>query len=426
MKKTGSERASILLNEFPERGIFLTGIEGSDPWVGGERRDELREAFDFYNNYEERLERIAELGIKWLRFGMPFSQVNPKKGIYNFDFADKVLKKCGELGIRVIADLLHFGLPEWMHANSKDLFFQNEGFPAEFAKFARVFARRYPDVKYYTLVNEPFITAFFSTKLGIWNESIASSWDDDRAFTRAISNIARAAILARKEIENVWHEEKRKDFPIWVQNESFEVAIPAKGSGREAEAERFNLRRFAALDLIFGIDDLKMREFLISQGMKDKEYDWFVKNGTRKNTILGIDHYPTCVHVYHKDKNVDCSPLERFRLYEIVKDYSDRYGLPMLHTETNAWPEHALSVCRKTFRSLSRLKREGYPILGMGWYGDEYQVGWQSALAGPSGKDETPVGLFYKGSVQPVGILFGKLASKGFSVGKKKIVKVRA
>ena len=48
----------------PTGGIFNTGIEGSDPLVDGVRRDQLREAGDFYSNYETRLDQIAELGIR--------------------------------------------------------------------------------------------------------------------------------------------------------------------------------------------------------------------------------------------------------------------------------------------------------------------------------------------------------------------------
>lgn len=399
----------------PQRGIFLTGIEGSDPYVDGTRRNQLKEAHDFYLNYESRLKRIRELGITWLRFGVPYSQAHPAKDVYDFEFFDKVVKKCDELGITIMADLLHFGLPDWLHEEHKDTpHFQNNFFPAEFAKYAKFFAKRYPKITYYTLVNEPFVTAFLSAKLGLWNEQLAGKgWEDDHYFVRAAANIAKAAILARKAIDHVWKEEGRPDEPIYLQNESFELAIAVPGSYREAEARRFNVRRFTLLDLILGNNDEEMREYLLSQGLNAAEYDWFMEHGTTKGTILGIDHYPWCIHEFHQDHTVDHDITKPYRLFELIEEYWKRYPLPMLHTEVNAKAENSIAMCQQTYDILAKLRQEGYPVLGMAWYGDDVQIGWESILKGEKGFDEYPVGLFYKGEPQPVADLFGELAEKG-------------
>jgi beta-glucosidase len=403
------------VNYFPKEGVFMTGIESSDPWVGDIRRNQLKEAHNFYENFEDRLVKIHDLGIRWLRFGVPYSEAHSSKEVYDFEFFDKVAFKCSGLKIELVADLLHFGLPEWMHENNKNsLFFQNTDFPEEFAKYAGVFARRYPGIKYFTVVNEPFVTAYFSTKLGIWNEKIPTSWHDDQAFVKAITNIARAAILARKEIENVWKGEGRKGEPIFVQNESFEKAFASFGSKREQEAKRFNIRRFAALDLITGHKNHEMYRYLRSQGMSKEQYKWFLKNGSNKNFVLGIDHYPWCIHTYEQGRTVDHTPAHQYQLYNLIKEYWQRYRVPLLHTEINGWPDHAGSLMLQTFDVLSKLRKEGFPILGMTWYGDEYQVGWQSALTGEDGFKETPVGLYYKGERQLAGELYRDLIATGF------------
>ncbi|MDP3881357.1 MAG: family 1 glycosylhydrolase [Nanoarchaeota archaeon] len=398
----------------PAKGIFLTGIENSDPWVDGERRDQLKEAFDFYTHYELRLKNISFLGIKWLRFGPAYSQTHKGPDNYDFSFCDKVIAKCNELEINILADMLHFGLPRWLHGDNESApFFQNPKFPEEFARYVREFSLRYPKIIFFTLINEPYIAAFFSAKIGIWNEHKRSLWADDRDFIKAVKNIAKAAILGRKEIERIWKEEQRPGMPVFVQNESFEVSL-AEHPSRQEEALRFNLRRFAALDLILGKEDERMRNYLISQGMTEEEYSWFMVNGYKGNTILGIDHYPTCVHILEEKNTINCDPLHPYQLYTLVVEYSQRYKLPLLHTETNGWPDHALSICQKTYDVIAQLRTEGYQILGMGWYGDEYQVGWHHALVGPRSREENHVGLFYRGKIQPVGILFGELAKKGF------------
>lgn len=403
-----------LVLKFPVEGIFLTGIESSDPWVDGKRRDQLLEADNFYVNYARRLENIRSLGIKWVRFGPSYSKshVGPEK--FDFVLSDAVMAKCQTLDIEIIADFLHFGLPEWLHKENPDEpFFQNLDFPKHFISYVKSFVKRYPQVKYFTLVNEPFITAFFSAKIGIWNEQRRSSWSDDKNFVRAIYNIARAVICAREEIEKIWAEERRAGVPIFIQNESFEVAM-AEHQSRQSEADRFNLIRFAALDLILAKHDEKMRDFLRSQGFSEADYAWCMTHGSRKNVVLGIDHYPTCVHIYEETSSINCDPSHPYQLYTLITEYWNRYGVPLIHTETNAWPSHALEICQKTYEVICQLRQEGYPLLGIGWYGDEYQVGWHHALIGPRAYEETLVGLFYRGELQPVGKLFGEFVAKGF------------
>ncbi len=416
-----------LVAQMPQRGIFMTGIENADPYVDGQRRNQLKEAEDFYVNYERRLEKIRELGITWLRFGPPYSDAHLDKEQYDFSFTDKVLEKCEALGITVVADLLHFGLPEWLHnKKGEGPFFQNLYFPLEFARYAATFAKSYPHIKYYTPVNEPFVTAMFSAKMGFWNEQLwGESWQDDRYFVRAVGNIAKASILARKAIEDVWAEENRPDEPIYIQNESFELAIAVPGSNREAEARLYNTRRFLALDLMFGHRDAAVREYALSQGMAEAEYEWFMNLGTTKRTVLGIDHYPWCIHEYHADHNVDHDVKHPYRLFELIEEYWERYPLPLLHTEVNGVPEFSEQLCQSTYDILCRLRTEGYPVLGMGWYGDELQVGWQSVMRGPTAFDEHPVGLFYKGEVQSVGRLYKELIEKGMPAFDHREAKLR-
>src|SRR5688500_16466064 len=81
-----------LMAFLPKQGIFLTGIEGSDPHVDGVRRNQLQEAHDFYANYEQRLTAIRRLGITWLRFGPPYSQVHIGSDQYDFAFFDRVIE----------------------------------------------------------------------------------------------------------------------------------------------------------------------------------------------------------------------------------------------------------------------------------------------------------------------------------------------
>ena len=128
-----------------------------------------------------------------------------------------------DLGITVIADLCHFGVPSWLGG------FQDPAFPVLFAEYARAFARRYPWIRHFTPVNEIFIAANFSALKGWWNECEKS----DAAFVRAIRNLCMAHELA---VEAILSE--RPD-AIIVQGESiehFHAAEPQRGArGRAAQ-----------------------------------------------------------------------------------------------------------------------------------------------------------------------------------------------
>ena len=67
-------------------------------------------------------------------------------------------------------------MPDWLES------FQNPDLPAHFAEFAHAFATRYPDIRFYTPVNEIYIAALFSARLGWWNERLTS----EAAFVTAV------------------------------------------------------------------------------------------------------------------------------------------------------------------------------------------------------------------------------------------------
>jgi hypothetical protein len=419
--------ASVIRNSWPKEttrlvrqiasvaphGIFSTGIENSDPWVATIRRNQLKEAHDFYENYEERLEKIRELGVTWLRFGEGYSFIHKGPDTYDFSITDKVLKKCNELGINVMIDLLHFGLPDWIHSdNPNNPYFQNEHFPFFFQRFVETLVRRYPHIKYFTPVNEPFVTAKLSALEGWWNEQRT----DMQSFVNAVINIARAAILAKEAIEKIWVEENRPDEPIFFQNDSFEVAYLGSGSNRQSEVDEFNnIVRFAALDLISGHFDERVMNFFQKYGLSMTDYGWFMVRGNTRRMVLGIDHYPWSVYTYGHDHIVGQTPADPYQLATLIKEYWHRYKTPMHHMEVNAVPEYAEFMCQRTYDAIFDLQKQGYPLVGMSWFGDDLQIGWQYGLRGPNSFEEYRVGLMYKGQLEPVGQLFKDLTRKGFN-----------
>ncbi|MEJ7674660.1 MAG: family 1 glycosylhydrolase [Chitinophagaceae bacterium] len=197
----------------PGNFMFATGIECSYPTIdnGKIRRDQLEEC-GHYKYWKKDLQLVKDLGIKVLRYGLPYYTIHRGEGRYDWSFADEVMNEMKRLKITPILDLLHFGLPEWLGN------FQNPELPVHFANYAKAVARRYPWVRYYTPVNEIYVTAKMSAKDGAWNEQLKS----DKAFVTAMKHLVAASILATHSI--VQH---RPD-AIIIQSETAEFMHEAK------------------------------------------------------------------------------------------------------------------------------------------------------------------------------------------------------
>src|SRR5690242_1113109 len=157
--------------------LFATGIENSNPTIqnGRHRVDEM-EKCRHYDLWETDFDLVHEQGITCLRYGIPIHRVfiGPKK--YDWDFSDLTFNDLRRRDILPVADLCHFGVPDWIGN------FQNPDFPELFASYAAAFALRFPWIQLYTPVNEMFICAVFSTSFGWWNEQLRA----DRAFVTAL------------------------------------------------------------------------------------------------------------------------------------------------------------------------------------------------------------------------------------------------
>ncbi|HLV81780.1 MAG TPA: family 1 glycosylhydrolase, partial [Chthonomonadaceae bacterium] len=177
--------------------MFATGIENSYPTIqmpDGKtfRVDEMAKT-DHYARWREDFQLVTELGIRTLRYGPPYFSTHAGPGRYDWSFADETFAALRDLRMRPIADLCHFGVPDWIGN------FQNPEWPSLFAEYASAFAVRYPWVKYFTPVNEIFIAATFSAQYGWWNERLTS----DTAFVNALKHLCQANILAMRAILDV-------------------------------------------------------------------------------------------------------------------------------------------------------------------------------------------------------------------------------
>jgi beta-glucosidase len=377
--------------------MFATGIENSSPTIqGGRVRVDEMENCRHYDLWRTDFDRVEELGIRCLRYGPPLHRTFLGPQQYDWAFADTTFADLWRRDITPIADLCHFGVPDWLEN------FQNPDFPEMFAGYAAEFARRFPWVQLYTPVNEMFITARFSARNGWWNEQLAN----DRAFVTALKHIVRGNVLAMEAILQV-----RPD-AIFVQSESteyFHAASPAA----IAPAELLNSERFLSLDLNYGLRvDSEMYEFLMDNGMTREEYRFFMEHRLKHHCIMGNDYYITNEHRVEADGCVAPSG-DVFGYADITRQYYYRYGLPVMHTETNLAQgpvgDEAVYWLWKEWSNVLLVRNEGIPIVGFTWYSLTDQVDWDTALREQNGT-VNPLGLYdLERNIRPVGEAYREL-----------------
>ena len=350
---------------------FATGVECSNPTIehGAVRRDLLAET-GHYDRFEQDLGLVRDLGLRTLRYGLPIHRVLPARGVYDWSFADAAMHEMRRLEIEPILDLLHFGVPDWWGD------FQNPELPLLFCDYCDKVAERYPWVRFYTPVNEIFVTARNSARDGLWNEQRR----DDRSFVTAMKNLVAADIMGCQALAA-----RRNDLVV-VQSESAEYTHDMRASP-SPEVKLSNELRFLSLDLLYANPpSADVMLYLLDNGLTREEYAWFMRGEPPGYQIMGCDYYGRNEKIIKPDGGV-CAAEDVLGWYEIVQEYFDRYRKPVMHTETNVFdPDTAGQWLWKQWANALRMRHAGVPMLGFTWYSLIDQLDWDVQLAEKRGQ----------------------------------------
>jgi beta-glucosidase/6-phospho-beta-glucosidase/beta-galactosidase len=375
--------------------LLATGIECSAPMIrGGIRRDELR-LTGHWERVEEDLDLVNALGIGWLRYGIPFHVVAADPdGTLDWTWTDRAMLAMRERGIEPIVDLLHFALPD-------DLWgFGDPRVVERWTDFVRAFVVRYPWVRGYTPVNEPFITAFFSARTGWWNERRRN----DRSFVAALDTLVTCAILGAAIIR-----EARPD--AWfLHNDALEAFTPADPSAASLAAFRQELR-FAGLDLLLGRPvGETVRAYLLRSGMRAERLEWFEAHGSSTRSVVGLDYYVQNERVVAADGGERVGPRAGFAA--LARGVAARYGLPFMLAETNRRTQDAVAWLEELWADGQALLSEGHPFVGFCWYSLQDQVDWDSCLRRAHDRVNTLGLVDLDRRIRPVGHAYAALAAR--------------
>ncbi|HJU90686.1 MAG TPA: hypothetical protein VJ672_14945 [Gemmatimonadaceae bacterium] len=330
--------------------LFATGIENGYPVLPSGTRVDRMDASGHYAYWEHDFALARELGVDAMHYGPAYYLVHTAPEVYDFSVSDEPMHRLRELGLDVIADLCHFGVPSWLDG------FQDPAFPVHFAEYARAFARRYPWVRYYTPIHEIFTAATRSAHHAEWNECAAG----DSKLATAIRLLCTAHEMA---IDAILSE--RPDAVI-IQTESVEQYDAATPAAR-SEAERWNALKMLPLDLTQGRElPPTMAAYLHEHGLRSNELGFFRESRARGQRWLGLSYHERRERRMASDGRTTESrnPLG---LRCLAVSYYHRCKLPLFVAETGGSTRTAPGWLATQWRDVTALRRAGIPVRGFSW-----------------------------------------------------------
>ena len=377
MSPSGADASSLPIKNF----IWGAGIECS--FLSHLTVDQYE--WTQHNRFwREDLKRAREeLGISALRYALPWHKLEPERGKFDWSMADERIGEMEKLGIEPLMDVMHFGTPLWLKQAVGD-----PEFPEALEHFAEAMVGRYAGrIRTWCPFNEPLVSALFSGDFGFWPPH-SRKW---RGYMPVLSRIVQAVSRGIRAIRRAMPE---ATVLLCDASENFKT----RDEALQIEVKRRNLRRFVVMDLLTGRIDHNhvLYPWLSTYGMSDIDIEWFRTNPQTPD-VLGLDYYP------HSDWQLDqVGARVRQRradnpvgLYGVANAYYNRYGIPMMLTETSVegQPINREIWLDQCIDDIRRLRGEGVPMLGLIWWPMLDQIDWDGALTHRIGKVHQ-VGLY--------------------------------
>ncbi|HSH82292.1 MAG TPA: family 1 glycosylhydrolase [Herpetosiphonaceae bacterium] len=323
-----------------------------------------------YRFWREDLALAASLGVRTIRYGIPWYRVNPAPGVFDWSWTDQVLPyMIQDLGIEPIVDLVHYGCPLWL-----DRAFINPAYPERVAEYARAFVERYRGLtRFYTPLNEPLITCRHCGYTAYWPPHLRG-WP---GYVRILTALAHGMSLTVAAIRELQPD------AIIVQAEASSSNI-ADDPSLEDDLQFVRRRQFLPNDLLMGRVDEghPLVPWLLRNGASPAVLDW-LRAHPQPLDIVGINFYPglSCFRLERQDgaavrKRYHGGAVE---LERVLQAYHEHYRKPIMLTEISTtgnvrrrerWLDESLAVVRD-------MRGNGVPIVGYTWWPMFSLVTWR-------------------------------------------------
>lgn len=364
-------RSKLSLLTAPDAFWWSTGIEDTfitEPWPSTGRILDEYELTGHYTRWRDDLGLVAELGVRTVRYGVPWHHIEPERGVWDWSFPDKTLSHLLDLGIDPIVDLVHYGLPPWLSEA-----YLNPDYPERVAEYAARLALRFKGrIHWYTPLNEPRITAWYCGRLGWW-PPFRRGW---LGFVAVMMAIARGIVLTDRALQAVDPE----IVPVHVDaTDLYETHDP----DLQSEVERRQEIVFLALDLVSGrvTREHSLWAWLVGNGAREEELDWFQENAVEL-PLIGLNLYPMFTQKRLQREGGRFRIRQPYASGDLVtrlgRLYFERYRVPLFVSETASigsvdkrqrWMDDSLAAVRQ-------LRSEGVPMVGYAWWPMFDMIAW--------------------------------------------------
>jgi beta-glucosidase len=146
------------------------------------------------------------------------------------------------------------------------------------------------------------------------------------------------------------------------------------------EAKRLSEQAFLVEDLVTGRvgDDHPLAPLLASHGVGDGELAWFAERAIAPD-VMGVNYYPRHstevfeAGVHHRGGFADPRPMRddgAGGLTEMLRLYADRYGAPVMVTETclTGSPAERIDWLEASLDAVERVRASGVDVVGYTWW----------------------------------------------------------
>ncbi|WP_164611185.1 hypothetical protein [Pseudotabrizicola algicola] len=365
----------------PPRLFYLSGFEGTQMFGHG---IDVLDTSQHTGRYAADLLQLVTDGITEFRCCIPWHKIERVRGSYDWSWTDRYLDQVRRLGLRPIVDPLHHtSFPHWLENG-----FANPDFPHRYVAFLTSFARRYPWVSDYTIINEPVATSILCGFTGDWYPH----WTGRGGVAQMILGMVRAIHAASIALENLVPALRIVHVDTCERHHALDEAA-------KDHTEFSNHLRFAVLDLLLGrvAADHPLFELFSRNGLREDELALYRALPSRID-VLGLDYYAHSEMGWTRK-----GPSEAFRPFgfrKLAKEYAARYPFNLMLSETNVrgriedrltWLRYMVSECEQL---TLELMAQGRQFEGFCWYPHIDSTDWCSLCREPNGRID-PQGIYH-------------------------------
>jgi beta-glucosidase/6-phospho-beta-glucosidase/beta-galactosidase len=246
--------------------------------------------------------------------------------VYDWDRFAPMLEHAADLGLTIVVDLVHYGVPAWLSGGLVD-----PDYPAAVAEYAAAFAVRFGHlVDHWTPLNEPGVTAAFCGESGGWPPYLSGpeGWT---AVTLAVADGIQRTVRAIRAVQPeavIVHVEASK-------------LVRANGAPGTEEAVALSVARaWLPTDLLLGRVDRAhpLRSWLADHGAGEATLDRLASEPVDID-VMGVNFYPQ--YSVREVVEVGGEVLEiagggtGADLVTVMRAFAGRYGRPVAVTETS-------------------------------------------------------------------------------------------